>query len=175
VKFALLLGALLAIELHAVERKPAQSDAHHTASEHAAREVKAGLTQAEGIKTDAMTDITHDHARHPLPEGSEASLACRSGAFLEASAILNSVIEITQRLPHDSPAAVRSELDIILYTALKQAHSEVACVQTVLTHGYHQSFAEIIERATVLAKARGLKPEVIQLGDQTARALRQKE
>jgi hypothetical protein len=60
----------------------------------------------------------------------------------------------------------------LLYTALKQAHDEVHCVVGTLTHGYDRSFAEIIERATTLAKVRGLKPEIVKLGTETARKLR---
>jgi hypothetical protein len=115
----------------------------------------------------------HDHnARAPLPPGSETVIACRSGAFVEAASMLNSIVEIAMALPPNTPERTRAEVDVLLYTALKQAHSEVSCVTGTLKLGYDRSFAEIIERATMLAKSRGLKPEIISLGTTTSAALR---
>lgn len=114
----------------------------------------------------------HDHdQRAPLPAGSESAQACRTGAFVEASAVLNSTMEITDALAFDAANKIRTQIDNLLYTALKQAHSEVHCVKGVLRHGYHRSFLQIIERATLMAKVRGLNADVVELGEQTAQAL----
>lgn len=137
-------------------------------------------TQAHAhANADGRAQMDHqNHAHHehsvatPLPAGSHLDAACRQGAFLEASSILNSVIEISFALSADVPEHTRRELDSILYTALKQARTEVHCVQGGLGHGYHEDFAQIIERSGQLASLRGLSPDVVTLADETARALR---
>jgi hypothetical protein len=103
----------------------------------------------------------HDH-RAPLPEGSEGKVSCRSGAFVEATAILNSTMEIAAALPASTPERTQAEINNLLYIAIKQAHDEARCVQGVLRHGYDQSFIAILQRAGALAKARGMRDEVAQ-------------
>jgi hypothetical protein len=142
----------------------------HASDEHTTPDAHSEHTQAGHSHHDAHQ---HNHdVRASLPEGSETAIACRSGAFVEAAAMLNSTVEIAMALPPNTPERTRAEVDVLLYTALKQAHSEVTCVTGTLKRGYDRSFAEIIERATVLAKSRGLKPEIVSLGTKTSAALR---
>lgn len=98
--------------------------------------------------------------------------ACRAGAYLEADRILGSVVGISLALPPDTPPAVYTELDSILYTGLQQARSEVHCVAGVLTHGYDKAYAETIEKAVMLARQRKLSKDVIALGDEVIASLR---
>jgi hypothetical protein len=137
------------------------------------------LANAESARN-GTNQHDHDHAPSALPSGSVAAVRCRSGAFVEAAAMLNSIMEIAAALPADSPRAanhdprqarIRHEIDVLLYIALKQAHDEVHCVQGVLTHGYDRSFREIIARATTLVRTRGLKRDVIALGQATLQML----
>ncbi len=150
--------------------------------------VSASACAAESLATNAIAH-DHEHAASALPSGNVASVSCRSGAFVEAAAILNSTMEIAAALPADlnrksnggvggavsraalhedaRQARIHSEIDILLYTALKQAHDEAQCVQGILSHGYDRSFREIIARATTLVRTRGLKADVIDLGEAT--------
>lgn len=98
--------------------------------------------------------------------------ACRSGAFVEASGILGSVAQIADQLPAATTERTRAELDTVLFTALKQARAEVHCVAGGLTHGYDRAYAQTVERATQLARQRGLHADVVALGQETAAALR---
>ena len=98
--------------------------------------------------------------------------ACRSGAFVEASGILGSVAQIADQLPAATPERTRAELDTVLFTALKQARAEVHCVAGGLTLGYDRAYAQTVERATQLARQRGLHADVVALGQETAAALR---
>lgn len=115
----------------------------------------------------------HDHdARPPLPPGTSLAVACRVGAFVESSSIINSVIEIAAALPPDTPERTQNELNSVLYTALKQAQSEVHCIQGGLSYGYQESYAAIIERGAQLAQLRGLSPDIAAIGFEVAKTLR---
>jgi hypothetical protein len=118
---------------------------------------------------------SHDHAAmhapRSLPPGSSVPHACRSGAFVEASRIVNSVVEIAQALPANTPERTRAELDTVLYTALKQAKSEVHCVTGGLSYGYERSYAAVISRGIALARSRQLSSDVLDLGDSVVAAL----
>jgi|GEM_PF-1218264 len=136
------------------------------------------ISDPKAVPAHAAHNADHDHHDHskraPLPAGSETAARCRSGAFVEAAAMLNSTVEISQALPADTPERTRSEIDVLLYTALKQAHDEVHCVLGTLTYGYDRSFAEVIYRATILSKGRAIKPEIVALGESTEQQLRAK-
>jgi hypothetical protein len=115
----------------------------------------------------------HDHdARAPLPAGATLSTACRQGAFLEASSIINSLVEVYRALPPNAPPTVLIELDSALYVALKQANADAHCVAGGLRHGYDQSFAEILERGATVAEMRGLKADVVAPARAAAQRLR---
>jgi hypothetical protein len=119
-------------------------------------------------------DHDHDHdQRAPIPAESATSHVCRSGAFLEAAAILNSTMEISDVLTPEVAARSKASLDVLLFTALKQAHDEVHCVAGTFKKGYGRSFTEIIERAVVLAKVRGLSADAIGFGERTLERLRE--
>jgi hypothetical protein len=118
-------------------------------------------------------DHAHDHdVRAPLPPGTSLAVACRVGAFVESSSIINSVIEIAAALPPDTPERTQNELNSVLYTALKQAQSEVHCIQGGLSYGYQEAYAAIIERGAQLAQLRGLSPDIAAIGFEVAAILR---
>ncbi len=106
----------------------------------------------------------HAHADRPLPDSVQTAHVCRAGAFLEAASIINSTVDIAMALPPNTTERTRAELDTILYTALKQAKSEVHCVSGALNFGYERSFAGVIKRGVALAQSRRLKQEVIEVG-----------
>jgi hypothetical protein len=117
----------------------------------------------------------HAVARDPRATGAVADsvpAACRSGAFVEASGILGSVAQIADQLPATTTERTRAELDTVLFTALKQARAEVHCVAGGLTHGYDRAYAQTVERATQLARQRGLHADIVALGQETAAVLR---
>jgi len=121
---------------------------------------------------DHAHDHDHDHdQRAPLPAGSSLAIRCRSGAFVEASSIVNSVVEIAAALPVDTDARTRRELDSVLYTALKQARTEVECVQGGLRHGYEHAYALVIRRGGALATERGLSADIAAMAEETAKLL----
>ena len=111
-----------------------------------------GLLAARGSSPAAASMAGHEMAE----PAARAAPACRQGAFLEASSIINSVVDIALSLPQGTPERTRKELDTVLYTALGQAKSEVHCVAGALEHGYGRSFAEIVRRGADLARMRGL-------------------
>jgi hypothetical protein len=101
----------------------------------------------------------------------QTAQSCRQGAFMEAEKILGSVVNVDRLLPKETPEVARAELDSILYTALKMARSEMHCVSGVLTNGFDRSFADTARRAVALAKARGLKKDVVLLGEEIVQQL----
>lgn len=111
------------------------------------------------------------HAEKPLPAKVQTAHACRSGAFMEAASIINSTVDIAMALPPNTSERTRAELDTILFTALKQAKSEVHCVSGALQFGYERSFAGIIKRGVALAQSRRLNSEVIEAGQSVIAAL----
>jgi len=133
----------------------------------------AGCAQAPSTPAGMSTPAPgheHDH-RAPLPVGASLAIRCRSGAFVEASSIINSVVEIAAALPADTDARTRRELDSVLYTALKQARTEVECVQGGLTHGYQHAYALVVRRGAALATERGLSPDIAAMAEETAKLL----
>jgi hypothetical protein len=113
----------------------------------------------------------HSHADKPLPDSVQTAHTCRAGAFVEAASIVNSTVDIAMALPPNTGERTRAELDTILYTALKQAKSEVHCVSGALSFGYERSFAGVIKRGVALAQSRRLKQEVIEAGNSVVAAL----
>jgi hypothetical protein len=113
----------------------------------------------------------HSHAEKPLPESTRTAHTCRAGAFVEAASIVNSTVDIAMALPPNTGERTRAELDTILFTALKQAKSEVHCVSGALSFGYDRSFAGVIKRGVALAQSRRLKQEVIEAGNSVVAAL----
>jgi hypothetical protein len=113
----------------------------------------------------------HAIARTARSDAASAAPACRTGAFVEAAGILNSVALIAERLPPQTPERTRAELDTVLFTALRQARAEVHCVAGRVAPGYERSYAQTIERAGLLARQRGLHPDVSELAQQTAATL----
>jgi hypothetical protein len=113
----------------------------------------------------------HAHADKPLPDSVQTAHACRAGAFVEAASIVNSTVDIAMALPPNTGERTRAELDTILYTALKQAKSEVHCVSGALSFGYDRSFAGVIKRGVALAQSRRLKQEVIDAGNSVVASL----
>ena len=120
---------------------------------------------------EARLDLMHAHHASALPQGTQAKVACRNGAFVEASSIVGSTVEIMRTLPPQVPTRAREELDSTLYVALKQARAEVHCVAGTLTHGYERSFADTIRHGVETARIRGLGPDVIALGQTTVAIL----
>ncbi|MGL4230613.1 MAG: hypothetical protein ACRDAM_22000 [Casimicrobium sp.] len=96
---------------------------------------------------------------------------CRAGAFVEASSIVNSVVEIAMALPPNTPERTRAELDAVLYTALKQAKSEVHCVVGALSFGYERAYAGVIKRGVGLAQSRRLSKDIVDLGNELVSTL----
>jgi len=141
----------------------------------------AGCAQAPSVgaeMAEQQHEQEHDHnhdQRAPLPAGSSLAIRCRSGAFVEASSIINSVVEIAAALPEDTDARTRRELDSVLYTALKQARSEVECVQGGLRHGYQHAYALVIRRGGALALERGLSADIATMAEETAKLLEANE
>jgi hypothetical protein len=113
----------------------------------------------------------HDHADRPLPANTEVAHKCRAGAFVDASNIVNSVVEIAMALPPNTPDRTRAELDTVLYTALRQANSEVHCVAGALSYGYERSYAGVIRRGVALAQSRRLSADIIELGNKVVATL----
>lgn len=133
-------------------------------------------TSHQGVaqQSHSLADSVHAHMHHRPDSRAalETAAACRSGAFVEAVAILNSVDEISHKLPASTEERTRAELDTVLFTALKQAHAELPCVAGVLSHGYDRAYAETIDRAVTLARMRELHPDVAQIGVKTVEFLR---
>ena len=119
----------------------------------------------------AAHDHASMHAPRPLREGVNAAAPCRAGAFVEASNIINSVVEIAMALPANTPERTRAELDTVLFTALKQAKSEVHCVAGVLSFGYDRSYAGVIRRGVALAQSRRLSTDIVELGNSVVAAI----
>jgi hypothetical protein len=107
----------------------------------------------------------HMHADRPLPASVQTAHTCRAGAFVEASGIVNSVVEIAMALPPNTSERTRAELDTVLYTALKQAKSEVHCVVGALSFGYERAYAGAIKRGVALAQSRQLSKDIVDLGN----------
>jgi hypothetical protein len=122
-----------------------------------------------------LTGFAALHHAHSQTAHNSADLhtGCRQGAFVEAAGILNSVAEIAHQLPAGTPDRTRAELDTVLYTALRQAHSEVHCVAGGLRFGYDKAYAQTLDRVTDLARQRDLHPDVQRLGQETSAALRE--
>jgi hypothetical protein len=139
--------------------------------------VAAAITAAGGCASLQGAHDSHDahhahaHADRPLPESTRTAHVCRAGAFVEAASIVNSTVDIAMALPPNTNERTRAELDTILFTALKQAKSEVHCVSGALSFGYERSFAGVIKRGVALAQSRRLKPEVIEAGMSVVAAL----
>jgi hypothetical protein len=141
-----------------------------------------------GSKSDRVATHDGSHVVHAMHTGApdahavsasstepgilQTAHACRAGAYLEADRILGSVVGASLALPADTPPAVRTELDSILYTGLQQAKSEVHCVAGVLTHGYDRAYAETVEKAVTLARQRKLSKDVVALGEDVSASLR---
>ena len=79
-------------------------------------------------------------------------VACREGALMETSRVINFTTDLALSLPTNTPERAREELDAMLYTTLKQTHAEVHCVAEKLQKGYEKSLADIIWQGTDLAK-----------------------
>ena len=116
---------------------------------------------------------TPQHAMHAeaLPSGTQATHNCRQGAFVEASETINAVTDVMLNMPASTPKVSRMGLDTVLYTALRQAGSEVHCVAGVLQHGYGRVYADVVRRGAMLARSRGLPKDVVALANRTAEAL----
>lgn len=84
---------------------------------------------------------------------------------------MNSVVEIAMALPTNTGERTRAELDTVLYTALKQAKSEVHCVVGALSFGYERAYAGVIKRGVALAQSRGLAKEIVDLGNEVVATL----
>ena len=119
----------------------------------------ARVTTPNPVQPQPIPSLTPENK--PL---TRASIPCRTGAFMEASAILNSVLDISNSLPQDTSEQTRAELDTILYTVFKQAKSEVHCVAGGLQYGYDRAFADTFRRGVQLAKSRHLSSDVIEVG-----------
>ena len=123
-------------------------------------------TGMEGMEGMAHTAGTEGFVSAPRLEPTRPT--CRQGAFLEAASIINSVVDIALALPSDTSAQTRAVLDTVLTTVIKQAHSEVHCVAGGLRFGYQHTYAQTIRHGVMLAKARGLPEDLIQIGNQVA-------
>jgi hypothetical protein len=98
---------------------------------------------------------------------------CRPGAFVEASNMINTIVQVSTSLPANTKPLIFADLDSLLYTALKQAQSEVHCITGGLTKGYDNSYAQSIERGVQLAQSRGLSNDIVKLGKTVAIKLRE--
>jgi hypothetical protein len=116
-------------------------------------------------------DQAHMHADRPLSKSIQTAHPCRAGAFVEASSIVNSVVEIAMALPPTTSERTRAELDTVLYTALKQAKSEVHCVVGALSFGYDRAYAGVIKRGVGLAQSRRLSKDIVDLGNEIVATL----
>jgi hypothetical protein len=152
-------GLLLAAGGFVAGLKTDRAEAHY--GPHAGHGAAMNASTAHSVRTDA--------SERSIPQTAQA---CRAGAYLEADRILGSVVGASLALPPDTPPAVRTELDSILYTGLQQARSEVHCVAGVLTHGYDRAYAETVEKAVTLARQRKLSKDVVALGEDVIAALR---
>ncbi len=146
---------------------------------------RAGSLTPASARASSANPAAHDHNRaHMRPTQADiervvavnagslsAAKPCRQGAFVEASGIINSAVEMHRALPKTTPERTRAELDTVLYTALKQARSEVHCVAGVITHGYDKSYAESIRRGMGMARERGLSADVAVIGQDVIDAL----
>ncbi len=99
-----------------------------------------------------------------LNQGKPILPSCRQGAFVEASNMINTIVQMHNSLAPSTPALVLADLDSLLYTALKQAKSEVHCVAGGLSFGYDKSYALSIQRGIKMAQARKLSPDVVAIG-----------
>jgi hypothetical protein len=138
---------------------------HQPSSSAQAHHAHGGPTEADIARVKAV----HHAERNRLPLQSQTP--CRNGAFLEATYVINSVVEVANQLPAETKRMTRVELDNILFTAMKQAKNEVHCVAGTMTFGYDRSFAVSIEKGIKLAKSRGLAQEVIAMGETTIQSL----
>jgi hypothetical protein len=114
----------------------------------------------------AQTQRAQVNAEKPLAPSIQTANPCRAGAFVEASGIVNSVVEIAMALPPNTSERTRAELDTVLYTALKQAKSEVHCVVGALSFGYERAYAGVIKRGVALAQSRRLSKDIVDLGNE---------
>lgn len=125
-----------------------------------------------GSHTGLSSDPHAHHAASFPGRNISAAQPCRQGAFVQAVAIIASVVEVANALPADTPPRTRAELDTVLFTSFKQADSEAHCVAGVLSHGYDQAYASTVQRGVDLAHARGLGKDVEALGEEVVRVLR---
>jgi hypothetical protein len=95
---------------------------------------------------------------------------CRSGAFIDALKLMNSIMSVRDSLRKETAAHAVSELGSMLSTAIKQASDEYPCVEDTLTGGYDSMYATTVKRAAVVAQAMRLPPDVVGM----ARALAEK-
>jgi hypothetical protein len=137
-------------------------------SSHKAGAHGAATAQDHMHKGPSQADIQRVMA---LNQGKPQLPSCRQGAFVDASNMINTVVQISSAIPPNTSALVRADLDSLLYTALKQAKSEVHCVAGGLSYGYDKSFALSIERGIKLAQARNLSPDIVLLGQSVIDAL----
>jgi len=133
---------------------------------------RVALPAGSNVSEDLLAAHALKHAPKPLRDGVQAEFACRSGAYMQASAILGSLLEVSRQLPADTPERARQELDGILYVAMKQARAEVHCVAGTLPRGYDRALAETMQHSVALARSRGLSQDVQNLGLDTEQALR---
>ncbi len=119
----------------------------------------------------ASNSPSEPQLKKPGPRDIQTANPCRAGAFVEASSIVNSVVEIAMALPPNTTERTRAELDTVLYTALKQAKSEVHCVVGALSYGYERAYAGVIKRGVALAQSRGLSNDIVVLGNELVSTL----
>jgi hypothetical protein len=112
-----------------------------------------------------------NHNAEQVRPNSQTSSRCRGGAFVEASKLVNSLVQMAKDLPPQTPKSVYAELDTMLYTVLTQARGEVHCVAGGLQFGYEKAYAGIMRYGAALARARGLPQKVVQQAQETAQLL----
>jgi hypothetical protein len=131
------------------------------------------MPMSHGKSHASHTGMGHDHKGPSeadiqrvlaLNQGKPILPKCRQDAFVDASNMINTIVQINKGLPPTTPALVHSDLDSLLYTTLKQAKSEVHCVAGGLTNGYDKSYAISIQRGMKMAEARKLSPDVVAIG-----------
>jgi hypothetical protein len=111
------------------------------------------------------------HSAELVRPNSQTDSRCRAGAFVEASKLINSLVQMAKDLPPQTPKSVFAELDTMLYTSLEQARAEVHCVAGGLQFGYEKAYAGIMRYGAALARVRGLPKKVVQQAEETARLL----
>jgi hypothetical protein len=114
---------------------------------------------------------TMNHNAELVRPNSQTTSPCRAGAFVEASKLVNSLVQMAKDLPAQTPKSFYAELDTMLYTALTQARAEVHCVVGGLQFGYEKAYAGIMRYGAALARARGLPQKVVQQAQETAQLL----